>query len=222
MSVKEISTKKLIHNIIIKNSVYFIFLSLFLLSVLKGNLDNEKYGSSFSLIMFLGMIITYLCCFYELRMVKQNGEYFMPKAKNFLFYGKALIFIISMASMILFKTYLGLILTIVVCTSWFYIFMVLLKKKNDNNEIIYIDFALSKLKKTTTLKNYIIGLIVSCVLFVGDIIFLIYSIINFEEKAGGSGQDLLSTAVLVVMILISIIVFYLYSIIKLKKQTKNI
>ena len=104
-TIKENTIGQVRSKIIYRNSLYFACLTLFIFFALQDNLNaiggKAENNGSFCFVMLMGMIIFHTSCFFEIRLVNKNGEYVFPKAQWLFFYGKAVVFIVAMSSMII-------------------------------------------------------------------------------------------------------------------------
>lgn len=187
-------------------------LTIYLIAFLKSNMEQQSVAPLATL-SFLILLVTYGFCFYELRIVKTNGNYYFPLAQYFIFFGKLLCVVLGITVSMLFKNYIISVSIVLFLSTSFYLFIIVRKRKSEPDETVYIDYLLTKLKISNLVRNFKIGLITSLILLLGDIALIIFAVCNYSNNS-----DLLSTTIIIGAILIAIIIFYIN---KLRKNRND-
>ncbi len=181
--IKEKTIKQLYKSVIIRNSIFFVFMTAFMFGVLSDNINNTRNG--LLLLLFFALTSSFLSCVFEIRIVRKTGEFLMPTARIFMFLSKPIIFMLGYVVMILsFKStmenylkYLLLCLYIIVATGLFYFGVIMLFRKKEKNEVCYIDYALRKLKRSKNQNSALVGIITTTILLIGVVaLFTVYLI----------------------------------------------
>lgn len=175
--VKEVDKKYLCNRSIITNSLFYIFLALYIYFVIKENIAETNSGIAF--LFFLGIVVAFAFSFFEMRIVDVNGELLWKIIRIFLVLVKLLSFFVCIFLAFYFENYLATFIALAVFSISYYIMIGIAKAKTIEQKY-YIDYNLTKLKKEN-LPSPLIGVITSVVILIVGIVWEILLIIAFNE-----------------------------------------
>lgn len=96
----------------ISSAVYFVFCGIFMVLIFRNNTNNSQ--SPVPLLFFICMIIALISCIFEMFLRDEQNNKFLPVARFWLFCGKIFLFVVFEGAMILFGSFLPIILAVTI------------------------------------------------------------------------------------------------------------
>lgn len=158
----------------IRNVIFFVFCTVFMFLVQRDNLEKAN-GGIFEFLMFLGTLFSLCSCFIELRVLYEDGRFFLPVARIFLFFGKLILVVLCYAVMIIVGRYWALGALLAAFALIDFVAIALLFRGKDRSQEVYLDYFLAMRYNKYSLASPIIGICTSALIIAGTIVWSILS-----------------------------------------------